>query len=248
MSIMDLFKSTPAPVPATPPAAATTPGNIPASTAAATNVPATPGTASNGVTPPGAAGTASPLDAFTDLWKTDPNANPATGQPLFNVNQEQLLAAARTQDFKKFITPEQLQAIAAGGEGAMNAFSGAINEVAQQLFAQNALATTKLIDGAMGRSNAQLNDRLPAMIKQHNFSDSLRTENPAFSHAAAQPIIQALQQTLVQKYPNATAAELRTMATQYLGAFSDTVKPPAVPIPGQNGTPVEGTDWSKFLG
>src|SRR5436309_239975 len=104
MSIMDFFKTA---TPATPEAAqtATPPGNIPANTAA-TGASAA-GTAPNGSLPTGSttpAANASPLDQFSDLWNTDPNAA-TKGQPLFNVNQEQLLAAARTQDFKRFITP-----------------------------------------------------------------------------------------------------------------------------------------------
>jgi hypothetical protein len=246
MSIMDFFKATPA----TPAASKPTPaGNIPVTTPVTGAAAA--GTAPNGTQPPGSttptAG-ASPLDQFADLWNTDPNAATTNGQPLFNVNQEQLLAAARTQDFKKFITPEQLQAISQGGESAMNAFASALNEVSQQSFAMNALATTKLIEGAMGRNNTNMEAKLPGIIKQHGFSDSLRAENPAFSHAAAQPIIQALQQTLVTKYPNATQAELRTMATQYLGSFADAVKPaPTVTPPGRTTNAAGETDWSSFL-
>lgn len=253
MGIMDFFK---APVQAGTPAVqqsapvATTPGNIPNNSVVTTASTSSAGTAPNGAVPittDTSSKAQSPLDAFSELWQTAAT-NGTTPAPLFNVNQESLLNAARQTDFKKAITPEQMAAIAAGGEGATQAFAEAMNSVAQHSFAQSAFATTKMIEGALKKNNETFRGEIPGMIKQHNVSDGLRTENPAFSHPAAQPIISALESQMAVKYPNATVKELRDMATQYLSSFAQA----AVPAPA-TGTQAAGTkqpqemDWSTFL-
>jgi len=248
MGIMDIFKQAPAPV---APAQGPNPGQLPANAAAATSSTSTAATAPNGVVPASTdlnSAAKSPLDAFNDLWQTDPNAAPTTGQPLFNVKQEDLLTAAQAQNFTSHITPEQLAAIAAGGEGAIKAFSDSLNATAQHVYARSAFATTKIVENALGKAEQTMTSRIPGMIRQHNVSDGLRTENPAFAHPAAQPIISALEQQMSVKHPQATAKELRDMATQYLGAFAGAFNPATTESAGNpNSRMSAGTDWSTFL-
>ena len=78
-------------------------------------------TAANGVIP-----AESPLDKFSKVWEptvVDPNA---PNQQSSAVTPEQLMEAAGKVDFAKVLDPAALQAIAAGGEGAMQAFASSM--------------------------------------------------------------------------------------------------------------------------
>lgn len=254
--IMSMFSNilgggaTPA-VPAGAQAPAPTPGNIPATTPN-TGV-SSPNTAPNGAVPntgdSNPAPAATPLDSFKDLWKnepTDPNA-PAPDAGVFgNVDPKKFMEAAGKIDFTKVITPEQLQSISSGGEGAVQAFAAALNSVAQTTYAQSAFASTKIVEQALARAKDNWMAELPAHIKKQTVSENLRNENPVFQNPAVQPIISALEAQLTVKFPQASAGEITTMAKQYVEALGTSFSPkPAAPAT-QKGSR-EDTDWSTFL-
>lgn len=184
----------------------------------------------------------SPLDKFNDIWETD--ATKTSEQPMFAADPEKIMAAARQQDFSKLIKPEQLQAITQGGEGATKAFVEAMNSVAQATYAQSAMATTKLIEAALSKQESKINSSLPDMIKRHRVGESLIDENPALKHAAAQPIISALQQQLVQKYPNATSTEIQSLVNEYMINLSKAFIPEKKESSESKSNDV---DWGTFL-
>ena len=236
MSIFDIFSSKPAPVEqAAPPAASTTAAPatqpVPASTdPAATTTPAV----------------VTPFDGFDKLWETDPNASNAADQSVFGtIDPQKVFEAARGANFSSAITPEMLAAVTAGGEGASVALQQAINAATQAAFAQSTLATTKLIEQAITKTNAKNLADLPGLVKRHTAADSLQGENPALSNPAAAPIIAAIQSQMALKHPNATASELKALATKYLANFAEVVKPTKAP---EAPKPAEGeVDWSSFL-
>ena len=226
------------------------PGNLPA-TAASTG--ATPnGAAPNGQIPPtdpnAPPDPATAFAQFDKLWEnapTDPNA-PASG--IFgNVDPKKFMEAAGKIDFGKVITPEQLQSISAGGEGAMAAFAAAMNSVAQGVYAQSAFATTKIVEQALSKSKESFLSELPTHIKKQTVTDSLRAENPIFSNPAVQPIISALEAQMTVKYPNATAPEITNMAKQYVEALGSSFAPKPKADPGSPKNKKGETDWSSFL-
>jgi len=226
------------------------PGNLPA-TAAPTG--ATPnGAAPNGQIPPvdpnALADPATAFAQFDKLWETaptDPNAPPSG---IFgNVDPKKFMEAAGKIDFGKVITPEQLQSISAGGEGAMAAFAAAMNSVAQGVYAQSAFATTKIVEQALNKSRESFLSELPTHIKKQTVTDSLRAENPIFSNPAVQPIISALEAQMTVKYPNATAPEITQMAKQYVEALGSSFAPKPKLDPGAPKNKKGETDWSSFL-
>lgn len=229
-------------------AGAGNPGNIPPQSANA----ATPG---NGTVPAAGANPPanneppkdqSPLDAFSDLWKNEPIPEGQQQAPnMFNVDPQKLMEAASKVDFAKVITPDQMQAITAGGEGAVKAFAESMNKVSQAVYAQSAMASTKIVEQAIKQAETKFAEQVPALIKKHQVSDSLRTENPALSHPAAQPLIQALESQLTVKFPSATVAEIRQMATDYISSFASAAIPKKEE-PASKSSKKE-TDWSGFL-
>jgi len=233
----------------TPPA---NPGNIPAGTPN-TGASGT-GAAPNGMLPAlGADGNpiqskdTTPFDSFKDLWKNDPIDPKAPASGVFgNIDPQKFMEAAGRIDFSKAVTPETLQAIAAGGEAAQTAFAEAMNKVAQGVYAQSAFATTKIVEQALNRSKETFLQELPQHIKRQTVSDSLRVENPIFANPAVQPIISALEAQMTVKYPNASASEITAMAKQYVELLGTSFapKPPAAPVDrNKKGE----TDWEEFL-
>lgn len=236
---MDMFRNV-----VTSPAATATPSpTIPVT-------PVTPATTS-GVTAPAAtspitdAANVSPLDNFTTLW--EPDAKPKLETPadrFANVDPQKIMEAASGADFTKAITPETLNAIRAGGDGAMEAMLQAMNKMTQTVYAQSAIAANKIVSQALREASERSDADLPGKIKQQTVSDTLRTDNPALSHPAAAPILQAIEFQMSQKFPNASAAELTTLAKDYLVNFANLVSPK----PSTIATPVKKSeDWDSFL-
>lgn len=236
------------PAPQQPAANAGQPGNLP-DQPLPTNAPQ--GTAGNiapaGTTDPASNSSQSPLDAFKGLWETADTDN-KNDQPIgFNVDPQKLMEAASKVDFTKVIKPEDMAAITAGGEGAAQAFMRAMNSVTQNSYAQSALATSKIVEAALAQAQEKFEAKIPAYIKKQNLSNSLREENPALSHPAAAPILTALENQLTVKYPNATGAEIKKMATDYLTSFA-TAATPKKPEESNGSTGGKNeVDWSTFL-
>lgn len=186
------------------------------------------------------------LDQFNDLWKApEQSSQSPANQPLLNVDPQKLMEAAGKVDFAKVIPQESLQAISQGGPEAMQAFASALNKVAQTVYAQNAMATSKIVEQALGNAKTAWTSELPQFIKSQNVSETLRAENPTFNHPAASPILGALQQQLTVKYPNASAQEIAGLAKTYLGQFATAVQGPQTQANQQSQD--DGVDWTKFL-
>lgn len=251
MSFMDIFKPAPVPTaqpttpPVTPPPSQNqTPGApLPGTTAS-------PVTAANGVipiVPPGNSGdpgtSGSPLDTYKDIWNTP--TNPATPQPLFaNLDPAKITAAAQRVDFSKVITPETLAKIQAGGAGATEALIVAMNQVAQASYAQSTVATTKLIEQAIARTNQDNQAALPGLVRQLSVNEGLREQNALLSHPAVQPMVGALSSQFAQKNPNATPAEIQWQVSDYVLQLSKAFAPPITPVV-EKVNPTE--DWAKFF-
>ena len=218
-----------------------TPGNIPA-------VNNNPAMASNPTVPAASMEVSnisqSPLDQFKDVWQTDPNA--VAPEAMFaGVTQQSLQTSAKKNDFTKVVTPELMSAIAAGGEGAIQATLQAMNAMTQKGFGDSAFATTKIIEQALEKQQAKFEAMLPNLIKSHNVGESLQASNPIFSHPASAPVLEMFKTQAIQKYPNASAAEIQKMASDYLVAFAS-VGNPVKPTASQARELKNATDWSTF--
>lgn len=193
---------------------------------------------------------ASPLDGFKDIWQTAPNSQGDPSPAMFaNVDQAKLMESASKVDFAKAVTPEQLQAIATGGEGAVQAFAQAMNKVAQTVYAQSAFATTKIVDQAMTKAQESFDARLPSMVKKFSVNENLQTENPLLSNPALTPLVSALSEQLVRKNPNATSSEIQQQVNDYFSALGTTFapKPPETPASRAAAKAAKQEDWGAFL-
>lgn len=193
-----------------------TPGNIPAQNMmpADANNPTVP------ATPEG-------LDKFTDMWNVKPEDMPKAPESAFaGVTPEAIQGVASKTDFSKVVTSEMMQAISAGGEGAVAATLQAMNAMAQGVYAQSAESSIKLIEKALEKQREEFQASLPNMIKQQNVTNNLRSSNPIFNHPAAAPMLETLQKQLQLKNPTADAATIQKQAEEFLVSFATTANPP----------------------
>ncbi len=230
---------------------APTPGNIPANAATLSATVVTPATAPNGSVPANAdvkgPETKSGLDAFGDLFQTDPKAA-EPGQPLFNISHEKMIESARKQDFLSAATPEQMAAIQEGGAAAFKAMSEVMNSVAQNVYAQATFTTTKLIEAGLDKGGYAKQADVDSRIRSSSVSNSLRDSNPLFAHAAAAPLLKMVQDQMLVKYPNATPQEISTMAQDYLTNFASAANGPAREQEEVKKSKAnKSEDWSSFL-
>lgn len=187
----------------------------------------------------------SPLDGFKNLWDTAPvdpnNPEPAKPQPL---TAEQVQKAVAGANFSNAITPETLAAITAGGEDATAAFSTAMNEVAKQVMVQATMVNNKLTEKAVNEAVTTQQAKLPELLRQQAASNHLKETNPLFDNPAIKPVIEATQSQLLQKFPNATHAELTKMTQDYINAMGNAFAPQDTV---NNNSSSAEPDWDAFL-
>lgn len=249
MGIMDIFKTvtgqnnTPAPAPAP---VQMLPGNIPANPGvpANPNNPTAPADSNlNSKTPE------SPMAQYSELWKNDPNAGNNPPAPMFNIKPEDVLRAAQQVDFKTLISPELATRIQGGGEDGMRATIEAMNAVAQNTYAQSAIAGSKIAEEAAKKAVQEVTRKIPGMIKQHSARDAFLEENAALNDPALKPLVTSIQGRIQQKFPDASASQLQSMTNDFMVKMAEQIvagqekRNPTKPEVRDN----RNQDWSKFL-
>jgi len=246
MGFLNLFGSdTPTPVAAPPPELTPgNPGNIPDNAGAA--APTAPATEPNGLTPPAVPGAApvpnSPLAEFEKMWEPIDTTGKPDGTPVA-LDPAKLQEVLGKANFTQTVTPENLAAITAGGEGAVAALTETINAVAQQSVMQSTLAANKMITQAVNGMKTAQDAALPEMIRNQATANTIAESNPLFSNPAVKPIMEAARTQLAGQFPDATPTQLAEMTERYITVMGEAFAPKAPAIPG---APV-AQDFSKFL-
>jgi len=185
------------------------------------------------------------LDNYKELFTIDPNKKP--DEPLsFNASPDQLMEAASKVDFTRFVTPEDAQAIAAGGEDAVKAFLQSINKVAQGVYANSAFATSKILEHALQQQQDRFQKQLPGLVRDSAVADNLRTQNELFSHPAVSPIVDNVRKSLADKYPTATAHEIGKLTADFFTALGGSMAPQS-DSNTTNPNKKSEQDWLEFL-
>ena len=158
-----------------------------------------------------------------------------------------MLEAAAKVDFAKVLDKDTLAKITAGGEDATQALVQALNKVAQQTYAQTTLVADKLITAQVEKAKEDFASKIPDLVKRQRVADDLIKENPAFKDPAVAPVVGLIQNQLAEKFPQATADEIKQMAIEYFaGAAQKLVKTKAST---GTSTTKENTedDWEDWL-
>ena len=238
-----------------------TPPATPAPGAQGTPQNNTPGTQANGAIPPntdstkndptpvpGSSAQTSPLDKHSEIWKTVDTPGTDPNQSMFaGLDPAKVMESAKKVDFSKAVSTEHIEAIQKGGQEAVTAFAQAMNSVAQTVYAQNAIATTKIVEQALGKAREQYDASIPGLVKKLSASEQLLETNPLLSNPAVQPLVGALTEQLTRKNPNASAKEIQQQVTDYFAALGTSFAPKPVEDKSKSGIKANQTDWSTFL-
>ena len=193
------------------------------------------------------------LSEFSNLWETTPEELAAQDTSLnFNITPEQLAAVSDKLDFSSLATPELRQRIASGGEDAVNASLELQNLVSRAVYQQNALATTKLVEAAHARAQAQIGQQIDQRFKALGLAENTAIQNPALSNPAVAPLVKDIQQRILQKFPSATSQEIQAKTNEYFNevakAFSpDLVQQSTKPTTKGILPQQQDTDWAAYF-
>jgi hypothetical protein len=208
----------------------------------------------NTTTSPAAAATAAaapidPLEAMKSLWEVKPTQMQQQSY-LGDLKPESFKDIASKVDFGSLMSKDQEAAIAAGGEGAVNAIRSLLNSVGQSAFAVSSMHSAKTTEMGLGNFNSSLDAKLAEMAKKEQAKSALSKSNDVFAHPGIAPVADAVRLQLQAKFPNASADEiagvtqemLQGMATQILAQQTQQQQEQ------QKATQPAEIDWSKVAG
>jgi hypothetical protein len=194
---------------------------------------------------------ASQLDKFVGLWQTPTTedgkpkpiaANPLS-QPIFNFDAAKVTESAGKMNFAAGLDPE-LVSKALGGDSA--AFTDALNQVVRNAVVGMTLSNGQLINSAMLTNNERMQQALPTQIKSVQLLSP--SDNPVFSHPAAQPLVQSLKQMAFAKDPSADPAEINQQISDYLNSFAAEITGnSSAAIAAKRTDAAKTTNWLEFV-
>lgn len=190
-----------------------------------------------------------PMEKFKDLWApvVKPEGAPADFNPsqIFNLDPKTMQEAVGNINFAEGITPEQLQAIQAGGDDAVKAFAQVLNQSSAKAMSLSTQAAAKMIEKAMTEASGAMDKKINTGVKHNQVNSQLQELNPALNSPAAAPMVQALTTQLTNKFPMSTAAEISSMVTEYMTNFAAIAAGKKEPVVD----PVEAAkpDWESYM-
>lgn len=201
-------------------------------------------TDANGVVPQGSQAPASPLEQFKEVWQ--PPTQVEEEPNSFSATPEKIMEAAGKVDFTRILSKEALAKVQGGGDEAIQALAGLLNQTAQAVYGQSTVAASKIVEQALSQAEQKFAGKVPGLVNQKAAQAKLLANNKALSNPAVAPIVDMIQTQLAAKYPNATSDELADMASEMMKGAAQVFSP--APAPSQANKPVNSDqDWSDFL-
>lgn len=251
MSIMEMFRNVVSPQPAPQPATAQPKPGEAAPTPGVQSAPSPAGVAGAGIDPTTNV-SQNPMSKFDDLWKPTLGAD---GKPvqsaafdpntMFNIDPAKVAETAKQFNFSQQVPAEVMQRIAQGGEDGVKASMEAITIASQAAFAQSMMGAAKLVQQGIATAMPAVDSRVNESVRRTQVSSALREANPLLATPFAAPIISAIENQIVAKYPTATPAELKTLAQEAMVGFAQQLTG-HIPKPTEQAAPGE-VDWEKYL-
>ena len=203
-------------------------------------------------TPQGDAGTPGipNMDQFKDLF-TAPTPEQLAAEGKFDPNSlfaglepAKVREAVSQMSFTDNINSEQLAAIQAGGEGAVQALMQVMNTTSQNTMAQALISNAEMIKQAMGNVSGTLDTRISAVARKQAVSAAVHNGNPALNNPAIKPMVDALTMSFSMKNPQATPEQIRESVSEYMTKMAAVINP--VDNTQQNGGIPPEYDFSRF--
>lgn len=164
----------------------------------------------------------SSLDAFADLWKTDPTKtpNPASqdpwADPLFATDPSKIREAASKMDFLGQVPQDLMQKAMSGNDP--QAFMQVINAVGQNTLAAALQIGTATTEHAGKQIGERFNKSLPGRFKDMQI-EGTQPSDPRLQHPAVQPMLKFARNQVKQMNPDASPQEIQAKAEEYILAM-----------------------------
>ena len=165
-----------------------------------------------------------PLDEHKDLWQTKKEETPTEDKD--KLTPQQIAEAASKVDFSRILDADQLAKVKAGGEEAVGALVSLLNKTAQATYGQSMVAAQKMVEIAVAKKTSDFNSKVPDMLRLQSANQELLRSNPNLNNPVLGPIVEAIQNQVANKHPEATADQLKDMALQILKGSADLINPP----------------------
>ena len=191
---------------------------------------------------------AAPLADFADMFKKLQEAQVAAGtKKATGPDPKKLAEAISGARIAPQITAEQLAAITAGGEGALETFTTLLNQTAQASTLQAVLAAQRMLEVSQASTQQELAGALPQMVRDQQFQQQLLAAMPDLSNPAVSPLVEVVRSGIAASNPDATPEQLTQQALKYFQDFSGMVAP--APAAGSTDADVAPeTDFFALLG
>lgn len=199
------------------------------------NIPPTGATQpnSNPASPPA---TVDPLAAFAKMYDNPTNAEVA---PTFNLDSEQLNKVARNQNFMSGIDPALLERATNGDSKALLEIINATN---QNAYSAALAHTSKLTDTFVNAREAHNAKGFGSKVKNELVNAELgSTLN--FSNPVVKAQLTRTAADLQRQNPDASPAEIKALAVQYITELASAINPKADPVTDKKNQPTDFSNW-----
>jgi hypothetical protein len=170
-----------------------------------------------------------PLDPYKELWQ-DSNTpaanggNPAPDNSNPQKQQQQQPAShadiAKKINFSQILNPEIVTKALSGDTAA---FSQVINQISQASFAASGKYAEQLIAKAVKDSEGRIGSSLPEKFKAFSLQNST-LPSKALNHPAVRPMVDAIKQQFMHKFPDATTKEIEDHANSYVSSMFEALE------------------------
>lgn len=198
------------------------------------------------------AGTGSPLDPFSDIFKIDTTVQAPVdplSQKLLELDPKKFAETVSKMDFTRTLNPEL---VTKALQGDTQAFNQVLNTAFQGAFAASTQMVVGIMEQAFNKNNGRFSSVLEGRFKDFQINSSSST-NKVLNHPAAKPVLQALRTQIANSSVgrNLSATEINTKAEEYFLAMGDalgSLKTEGLKNKNADGSDVsEEIDWGNFL-
>lgn len=222
MSIMDIFKATPAAAPAAPAAPATPPVSDANKEQAASQTPV------------------NPLDAYAKMYE-DANKSSNIQAPVFKIDPKVLGDVSKGMDFTAGIDPSMMEKALAGDAKSLLAV---IQSVGQNSYSASLEHATALTDTHLGQRADFESKRISAGVKTQ-LTNSALSDAPNYSHPVVKAELNRVASMIAASNPDASPAQIAQAAQKQLQDLAAALAPQK--SQEQQQADSGETDWSKYL-
>lgn len=197
----------------------------------------------SGTVPEGDKGTKGPKQAqsgddpmlnFESLWQPDmdekgvPKVKTDNSKKSYlpQIDAKKFEEMVGKMDFTRDFTPEHIEAVKGGGDGAVSALAAMMNGVGRRAFTSSFAAANKLSEQGFSAARDRFMSEVPDHVRDLMVDNELSGSAEYSKNPALAPIVSSVKKQYLQKFPKATAGEINTAVNQYFAYLGKELNKP----------------------